>query len=135
VGTRDLGEAKEGPGGLDHRDQPRRPRCHAAFRFDFVDDLGDEPHMLGAVGLWQRQRQHPRSDRSLDIAHRKAQRPVGADYDIGPAARDDHDRLRHQGARPFFLGGGDAVLEIEDNRIGAAPGGPVEKAAPGYRDK
>jgi len=27
------------------------PRRHAAFGFDFVDDLGDQPHVFGAVDL------------------------------------------------------------------------------------
>jgi len=72
VGPGYLGDVKEGRGGLDHRDQPRRSRRHAALGLELVDDLGDESHMLGAVGLWQRQCQHPRTDCRLDVADRKA---------------------------------------------------------------
>lgn len=47
----DLGDAKERRRGLDHRDQARRPRLDAALGLDLVDDLGQEAHMLRAVGL------------------------------------------------------------------------------------
>jgi hypothetical protein len=59
---------------------------HAALGFEFVDDLGDQPHMLGAVGLRQTQRQDTRPDHGLDVAHREAQWPVDAHHDIGTAA-------------------------------------------------
>ena len=133
VGAGDLGDAEERRGGLDHRDQPRRPRRHAALGLDLVDDLGDEPHMLGAVDLGQGQRQHAGADRRLDVAHRQAQRPVDANHDIGTAARDDLGRLGHQRAGPLLLRGGDAVLEIEDDRVGAAPGRAIDKAPRGHR--
>ena len=128
VGAGDLGDAEERRGGLDHRDEAGRARRHTALGFDLVDDLGEQPHMLGAIHLGQGQRQYPRADRRLDVAHREAQRPVDADYDIGAAARDDLGRLRHQGARPLLLGSGDAVFEIEDDRVGAAPCRAVDKA-------
>ena len=104
------------------------PRRHAALGLDLVDDLGEEPDMLGAIDLGEGDRQHRGADRRLDVAHRQAQRPVDADDDIGAAARDDLGRLRHQRARPLLLGGGDAVFEIEDDRVGAAPCRAVDKA-------
>ena len=111
------------------------PRRHAAFGFDLVDDLGDQPHMFRTVGLWQTQRQHPRADHGLDVAHRQAQGPVDADHDIGPAPRDDLGRLRHQDPRSVFLGGGHTIFEIEDDRVGAAPCRAIDKATLCYRHK
>jgi hypothetical protein len=91
--------------------------------------------MLGAINFGEGQCQHPRADRRLDVAHRKPQRPVDADDDVGAAARDDLGRLRHQGARPLLLGGGDAVFQIEDDRVGAAPCRTVDKPLGGHRDE
>jgi hypothetical protein len=82
--------------------------------------------MLGAVGFGQGQRQHARVDRRLDVAHGETQRPVDADHDIGAAARHDLGCLRHQGARALLLGGRNAVLEIENDGVGAASGGTVD---------
>ena len=81
-----LGNTEERRRSLDHRDQPGRPRCHAPFCFNLVDDLGKQPHMFGAVHFGQGQRQDARTDRGLDVAHGKAQRAVDADHDIGAAA-------------------------------------------------
>ena len=86
MGAGDLGDAEEGGGGLDHRDQPRRSRRHAALGLDLVDDLGDELHMLGAVGLGQSQGQDARAHDRLDVAYSQAQWPVDADDDIRTAA-------------------------------------------------
>jgi hypothetical protein len=133
VGATDLGDAEERRRGLDHRDQPRRPRHHAALDLDLVDDLGEEPHVLGAVDLGQGQGQYAGTDRRLDVAHRHAQRPIDADHDIGAAAGHDLGCLRHQSARPFLLRGGDAVFEIEDDRVGATPSRAVDKALGGHR--
>src|SRR5216683_2992935 len=69
-----------------------------------------------------------RVDRRLDVAHGEAQRPVDADHDVGAATRHDVGRFRDQGARSLLLRGGDAVLEVEDDRVGAAPCRPVDKA-------
>jgi hypothetical protein len=71
----------------------------------------------------------------LDVAHSQAQWPVDADDDIGTTARDDFGRLRHQRARPVLFRGGDAILEIEDDRVGAAPSGTVDKALGRDRDE
>ena len=84
--------------------------------------------MLGTVGLWQCQRHDARADHGLDVAYRETQWPVDADDDVGAAARHDLGRLRDQRARPLLLGGGDAVLEIEDDRVGTPPGRAIDKA-------
>ena len=110
MGAGNLGEMKECRRGLDHRNEARRPRHHAALGLDLVDDLGEQADMVGAVGLGQSQRQHTRPDRCLDVAHRHAQRPVNADDDIGAAARHDRRRLRHQPPRPLLFRGRDTVL-------------------------
>jgi hypothetical protein len=112
VGAGDLGDAEERRGGLDHRDEPGRARRHAALGFDFVDDLGEQPHMLRAIHLGESQGHDARANRLLDIAHRKPQWPVDADHHIGAPARDDFGRRRYRSARPLLLGSGDAVFEI-----------------------
>jgi hypothetical protein len=119
MGAGDLGDAEECRRGLDHRDEAGRAWRHAALGFDLVDDLGEEPHMLGAVHFGQSQCQHPGADRRLDVAHRKPQWLVDADDNVSCAARDDLGRLRHKGARPLLFRGSDAVFEIEDDRVGA----------------
>ena len=84
--------------------------------------------MLGTVGLWQCQRHDARADHGLDVAYRETQWPIDADDDVGAAARHDLGRLRDQRARPLLLGGGDAVFEIEDDRVGAAPRSTIDKS-------
>ena len=83
--------------------QLRRAGRDAALGLELVDDLGEEPDVLGAFDLGQRQRLDAGPDRRLDVAHRHAQRPVDAHDDVGAAARHDLGRLRHQGARPLLL--------------------------------
>ena len=129
----DLGDAEERRRGLDHRDEARGARLHPALGLDLVDHLGQEPHMLRALYFGQGQCQHPGADRRLDVAHRQAQRAVDADDDIRPAPRDDFGRFRHQRARPLLLRGSHTVLEIEDDRVGAAPGRAIDKAALRHR--
>jgi hypothetical protein len=126
---------KKAGGSFDHRDQPRRSRRHASLGLDLVDDLGDEPHMLGAVDFGQGQGQHARPDRRLDVAHCQAQWPVDADDDIRTTARDDLGRFRDQSARSFLLRGSHTVFEVEDDRVGAAPCRAVDKALRGDRDE
>ena len=48
--------------------------------------------------------------------------------DVGAAARDDRGRLGHQRAGALLFRGGDRNLEIEDDRVGAAPRRAVDKA-------
>ena len=91
--------------------------------------------MLGALGLGQRERQHARADHRFEVAHGHPQRPVDAHHDIGAAARHRLHRLRHQRPRPVLLRGRDRILEIEDDRVGAAPRRAVDKAALGDRHK
>ena len=45
-----------------------------------------------------------------------------------PPRETSRRRLRHQRAGALLLGGGDAVLEIEDDRVGAAPRRALDKA-------
>ena len=103
MGAGDVGDAEKGCGGFDHRDQPRRSRRHASLGLDLFDDLGDEPHMLGAVDFGQGQGQHARADCRFDVAHCQAQWPVDANNDVGAAARHDFGHLRHHSARPVLL--------------------------------
>jgi hypothetical protein len=72
VGARDLGNAEKRRRGLDHRDQPGRPPRDPVLGLDLVDDLGNEPHMFGAVDLGQRQREHAWPNDRLDVAHCEA---------------------------------------------------------------
>src|ERR1700758_4837122 len=62
MGAGDLGDAEGCRRGLDHRDEAGRAWRHAALGFDLVDDLGEEPHMLGAVYFGQSQCQHSGAD-------------------------------------------------------------------------
>jgi hypothetical protein len=133
IGARDRGDMEEGRCGLDHGDEPRRPRRDAALGFDFVEDFGDRPDMLGAVDLWQRQCLHPRPDRRFEVAHRQPPRPVDADDDIGAAARHDLGSFGNEFPRPRLFRLGDAVFEVEDDRVGAAPGGAADKTPGGDR--
>jgi hypothetical protein len=133
VGAGDIGNAEEGGRGLDHRNEAGRPRRHAALGLDLVDDFSKQPHMLGVVRLGEEQTQYSWADHRLNVAHREAQWPVDADHDVGAAARDDLGGLRYQGAGPLLFGGRDAVFEVEDDRIGAAPGRPVDKTPGGHR--
>jgi hypothetical protein len=89
--------------------------------------------MLGAVDLGQGQCLHPWRDRRFKIAHRQPPWPVDADDDIGAAARYDFRRLRDETPRPRFFRAGDAVFEVEDDRVGAAAGGADDKALGGDR--
>ncbi len=92
--------------------------------------------MLGAVDLGERQRQDPRPDRRLDVAHRHAQGTVDADDDIGAALRDTIPAASGTSVRArSFSDGGDAVFEVEDDRIGPAPRRTLDKAALRHRHK
>ena len=86
MGAGDLGHVEEGRGGFDHSDQAGRSRRHAALGLDLFDNLGDHAHMLGAVGLGQRERQDARLNHGFDIPHALPPRPVDADHDIGATA-------------------------------------------------
>jgi hypothetical protein len=127
--------AKERVGGLDHCQHLGRADRDAALGFEFVDDLADEPDMIRAFRFRQRDRLHPRADDRFEVAHGHAHRPVEPHDDIGAAARHDLGRLGHERSRPLLLRGGDAVLKVENDRIGASPSCAIDKAALRRRHK
>ena len=135
MGASDLGDAKERRRGLDHGDEPRRAENHAALGLDLVDDLGQQSHMLGAVDLGKGQRRYARADRRLDVPNREPQWPVDPHHDISPTARHNLSGFGHQPARPLLFRGGNAIFEIEDDRVGAAARRTIDKAPLGDGDE
>ncbi len=91
--------------------------------------------MIRAFRFWQRNRLHPRADDGFEVAHGHAHRSIETHHHIGAATRHDLCRLGHQAARPLLLRGRDAVLEIENDRIGAAPSRTIDKAELRHRNK
>jgi hypothetical protein len=83
--------------------------------------------VLGAVDLGQHQRRHTRNDRRLEVAHQQPPGPVDAHQHIGAVARHARDGIGYQRARALFLRRRDRVLQIEDDRVGAAIGTGVDE--------
>jgi len=85
------------------------------------------------ISLRQRDRGDGRADDGFEVAHRHAHRPIDAYNDIGAAARHQRGRLHNERAGMFFLRRGDRILEVEDDRVGPALRGALDKAPLRYR--
>ena len=116
----DRGRVEQSRRVLDAREEERVPVRKAAFPLHLVDDLRDRRHVCCGLELREDEATNVRADGRLDVAHGEPPRPVDADEHVGARLTDGRGCVGDQSARAFLLRRRDAVLELEDQRVGAA---------------
>ena len=96
------------------------PDRHAERFLARRHQLGQQPDVLGPHDLGQHQCRHARHHRRGDVGDGQFERAIDAHHDVGAVLGDPRHRGRQRLARGFLVRGNDRVLEIEDQRVGAA---------------
>jgi hypothetical protein len=126
VRDRDLPDAGEGLGRFDHRQELGVASRHAAPGLHRIGQFRQQPDVAGAVDLGQQQTLDCRRDHRFQVAHRQLQRPIDANQNVGAVLPADPGCFRHHPARGLLFGRCDAVLQIEDQGVGAAAAGLLD---------
>src|SRR5438552_85237 len=117
---RDLRHAEKRCRRLDHRDEAGVAGFETALRLELRNDFVEPPQVRRIVHFRDLDGVHVGADRGLEIARRHRVRSVDAHRHVGSPAphpgRGPGDEL----ARVVLLVGGDAILQVEQDAVGAA---------------